>query len=128
MMLQQNPANRPSTDKLLKSSLLLKKASELNILKTEEVNAHLLKTIKIPKKIHYLTDRLPKSNYDSIKSSDGIYKERRSTEKNADSKERQNTLPKLDGILRYHEDLIRKKDREAYRGGSKRPKNNSLQI
>lgn len=27
LMLQQNPANRPSTDKLLKSSLLLRKSS-----------------------------------------------------------------------------------------------------
>ena len=33
-MLQQNPSNRPSTDKLLKSSLLLRKSSELGILKT----------------------------------------------------------------------------------------------
>ena len=38
------------------------------------------------------------------------------------------TLPKLDGILRYHEDMIRKKDRDAYRGGNRRPKNNSLQV
>ena len=37
------------------------------------------------------------------------------------------TLPKLDGILRYHEDMIRKKERDAYRGG-RRPKNNSLQV
>lgn len=40
------------------------------------------------------------------------------------------TLPKLDGILRYHEDLIHKKerDRDSHRAGSRRPKNNSLQV
>ena len=31
LMLQQNPANRPSTEKLLKSSLFLRKSSDLNI-------------------------------------------------------------------------------------------------
>lgn len=30
-MLQQNPVNRPSCDKLLKSALLIKKSKELNI-------------------------------------------------------------------------------------------------
>lgn len=65
-MLQKNPANRPSTDKLLKSSLLCKKAVELNLENTALVNAELLKTIRIPKKMHYLTDRLPKSNYEGI--------------------------------------------------------------
>lgn len=80
-MLQQNPSNRPSTDKLLKSSLLLKKAAELNLEKIDEIDSKLLQTIRIPKKIHYLTDRLPKSNYDSIKSEGGILYHRLSTEK-----------------------------------------------
>ena len=82
-MLQQNPANRPSTDKLLKSSLLLKKASELNIEEDGSGNSNLLRTIRIPNKLHYLTDRLPKSNYESIKSVDGIFplNQRLATEK-----------------------------------------------
>lgn len=62
-MLQKNPANRPSTDKLLNSSLLNKKAVELSLENSGPINAELLKTIRVPKKMHYLTDRLPKSNY-----------------------------------------------------------------
>ena len=81
-----------------------------------------------------MTDRLPKSNYDSIKSSDGLLRDRRAPKE--EGRERQSkivfyigTLPKLDGILRYHEDLIKKKERDGQRGGGmKRPKNNSLQI
>lgn len=68
-MLQQNPANRPSCDKLLKSALLIKKSKELNIEPTHESNSELLKTIRIPKKLLYLTDFLPKSNYESLKNS-----------------------------------------------------------
>lgn len=30
-----------------------------------DLKAELLKTIKIPKKLHYLTDRLPKPNYET---------------------------------------------------------------
>lgn len=32
----------------------------------DETKSELLKTIRIPKKLHYLTDRLPKPNYDNI--------------------------------------------------------------
>lgn len=30
-----------------------------------ELKPELLKTIRIPKKLHYLTDRLPKPNYET---------------------------------------------------------------
>lgn len=65
-MLQKNPTNRPSTDKLLKSSLLLKKARELSLPFDDEIHSALLQTIRIPKKLHSLTDRLPKSKYESM--------------------------------------------------------------
>lgn len=32
----------------------------------QTTNSELLKTIRIPKKLHYLTDRLPKPNYDNL--------------------------------------------------------------
>lgn len=79
LMLQKNPANRPSTEKLLNSSLLNRKAAELNIEKNSTINVELLKTIRVPKKIHYLTDRLPKSNYEGIESSLGLVRDRRLT-------------------------------------------------
>lgn len=33
-------------------------------LKQESTNQELMKTIRLPKKLHYLTDRLPKPNYE----------------------------------------------------------------
>ena len=66
MMLQQKAKNRPSAEKLFSSPIIEKKIEELN-LEAEKMNnseqQKLLKTIRIPKKLHYLTDRLPKSNY-----------------------------------------------------------------
>ena len=69
MMLQQKAKNRPSAEKLFTSSIIENKIMELN-LEAEKMNnsfnEQLLKTIRIPKKLHYLTDRLPKSNYDNL--------------------------------------------------------------
>jgi len=64
MMLQLKPSNRPGTERLLKSSLLTKKSAETGFDPYfKEENHELLKTIRVPKRLHYLTDRLPKSNY-----------------------------------------------------------------
>lgn len=66
-MLQVNASMRPSSDKLLQSSIFVKKSQELNIVHEdfEEMGqSQLLKTIRLPKgNMHYLTDRLPKANY-----------------------------------------------------------------
>lgn len=64
-MLQVNPVMRPSSDKLLQSSVVLKKGEELNIDASETATSisQLLRTIRMPKNLHYLTDRLPKPNY-----------------------------------------------------------------
>jgi hypothetical protein len=35
-------------------------------MKQSDVNNELMKTIRLPKKLHYLTDRLPKPNYDNF--------------------------------------------------------------
>lgn len=59
-----------------------------------------MKTIRIPKKLHYLTDRLPKPNYDklsddkatnSLKNSSSIQHKQRNLSKDS--------LPKLNQIL-----------------------------
>jgi NIMA (never in mitosis gene a)-related kinase len=70
MMLQQKPKSRPSADKILTSALIQKKIEELHMeaLRDSGSNQELMKTIRLPKKLHYLTDRLPKPNYE--KSSD----------------------------------------------------------
>lgn len=62
-MLQVNPANRPDAAQLLSS--IRGKAEELGIDIDHEApqENELLKTIRANKNLHYLTDRLPKSNY-----------------------------------------------------------------
>ena len=65
-MLQLKPKNRPNCDKLLKSQMILKKVGELHLnekMSSSHVHNELLATIKMPRKLQYLTDRLPKSNY-----------------------------------------------------------------
>lgn len=64
-MLQVNPIMRPSSDKILQSSIIVKKGEELNIDPSETASSinQLLKTIRMPKNLHYLTDRLPRPNY-----------------------------------------------------------------
>lgn len=125
-MLQQNPTNRPTTDKLLKSSLILKKSQELNLSFDEDIHSSLLQTIRIPRKLHYLTDRLPKSNYEStIKYENGMFgPSKRMETENREKKLGKGSLPKLDNIIRYHEDLIKRKD--SY--GKIRNRNNSLEV
>lgn len=67
--MQVNPNLRPSAEKLLNSSHVKNKIEELKIYDGDfEGENQLLKTIKMPKNFHYLTDRLPKANYSTLKS------------------------------------------------------------
>ena len=61
-MLQVNPTNRPSADALLKSFSSKMKELDFDVQSESEQN-ELLQTIRADKKLHYLTDRLPQSNY-----------------------------------------------------------------
>ena len=72
LMLQQKPKSRPSAEKILGSALIQKKVEELQIesIQQSDVNQELMKTIRLPKKLHYLTDRLPKPNYDNFSEND----------------------------------------------------------
>jgi Protein kinase domain len=66
MLLQVAPINRPNCDKILKTPIITNKAAY--IFPNEDIQSDtpnkLLKTIKIPKNLLYLTDKLPKPNYD----------------------------------------------------------------
>ena len=66
-MLQLKPKNRPTCDKMLKSQIIQRKMEELHLNDRVGSSSHdqkeLLATIKMPRKLQYLTDRLPKSNY-----------------------------------------------------------------
>jgi len=58
-MLKVNPKIRPSADKILASDLIRKRLNGTLMLESGERSPVMLKTIKLPKNLLYLTDRLP---------------------------------------------------------------------
>jgi len=69
-MLQVNPINRLSCDDLLKNSMIIKRMEILNC-SNSVTHSNLLNTIKLPRNINDINDRLPKkTNYDSDKKKD----------------------------------------------------------
>lgn len=73
MLLQVDPHRRPNCgtlfldlDEIIKMPILQKRQSEQSDMLDEVING-LMNTIRIPKKIHNLQDRLPKPNYSPLK-------------------------------------------------------------
>jgi len=66
-LVQVAPQMRPSCDKILDMPIVRKKIEKLFPGEYEELdpNLALLSTIRVPKNLLYLTDRLPKPAYDS---------------------------------------------------------------
>lgn len=59
---------RPSCDKILEMPIVRKKTEKLfqnDIFEDQNEQLNLLSTIRVPKNLLYLTDRLPKPQYDS---------------------------------------------------------------
>ncbi|CAD8089403.1 unnamed protein product [Paramecium sonneborni] len=65
-LLQVQPHLRPSCDKILQLSAVINRMDD-KVLIEEEGAKFLLQTIRVPRVMHYLTDRLPKPNYAPIK-------------------------------------------------------------
>jgi hypothetical protein len=65
-MLQVNPSKRPSTDELIKNEIFLRKTNSIGntekneVLQKKETPMTLLGTIKLPKNINEINQRLPK--------------------------------------------------------------------
>ena len=62
---------RPSCEKILEMPVVKKKCEKLfpeDFFFDEEPQMNLLSTIRVPKNLLYLTDRLPKPNYDADRS------------------------------------------------------------
>jgi NIMA (never in mitosis gene a)-related kinase len=74
-LLQTDPNLRPSCgifirnyiDKILAMPSVLKHLNEKTLIEPDEAIPELLRTIRIPKNMHYLTDKLPKPNYIPVK-------------------------------------------------------------
>jgi serine/threonine protein kinase len=68
-LLQVSPHLRPSCDKMLQLPAVLKRMDDKHLTEIDETfQANLLTTIRIPKNLHFLTERLPKANYSPIKT------------------------------------------------------------
>ncbi|CAD8184138.1 unnamed protein product [Paramecium pentaurelia] len=65
-LLQVQPHLRPSCDKILQLQAIVNRLDD-KILVEEEGAKFLLQTIRVPRNMHYLTDRLPKPNYNPIR-------------------------------------------------------------
>lgn len=69
MLLKVNPQLRPNCDKVLSAPPIQRKLDDKLMLENDEDHvAELLNTIKMPTNQHYLTDKLPKQNYNPIKT------------------------------------------------------------
>ena len=68
MLLMVNAEARPSCDKILKNPIIQKRIEYFKSFSSEEVGEDqaLLQTIRIPKNLLFLSDRLPAPNYDNI--------------------------------------------------------------
>jgi len=67
-LLQVSPHLRPGCDKMLQLPAMLKRIEDKHLTELDEnFQNSLLNTIRIPKNIHFLTDRLPKANYNPMK-------------------------------------------------------------
>ena len=58
---------RPTCEKILQSPALVNRMNE-QIVQVDEVDPEFMKTIIFPKKLHCLTERLPKPNYIPLKT------------------------------------------------------------
>lgn len=107
--------------------MIQKKIEELTIevsSPSEEIKEQLLRTIRIPKNLHYLTDQLPKPNYGNESDVQSSYtmgnspvhhRPKRNTTNNRSSK---SSLPKLSQVLRSnHTPQLVEKKRNKNRGG-----------
>lgn len=68
-LLQVSPHLRPSCDKILQLPAIIKRMEERHLTEAEDAMQNaLLNTIRIPKNLHFLTERLPKANYALLKT------------------------------------------------------------
>ena len=66
-LLQVTPHLRPNCDKILQFPAIMKRIEDRHLFEVDEDVPLLLNTIRFPKNLHYLTDRLPGPNYNPVK-------------------------------------------------------------
>ena len=73
LLIQVKPEKRPSCDELLQNEIIIKKIEYFKLMKNNNFDENdeeqfLLKTICVPKSLTFLSNQLPKPNYDKIKN------------------------------------------------------------
>ncbi len=66
LLIRVEPESRPNCDQILKHTIIQNKIELLNKTSESELKDQLLQTIKIPKNLLLLTDRLPRPNYQNM--------------------------------------------------------------
>ena len=76
-----------------------------------------MSTIRIPKKLNYLTDRLPGANYEAVNRgiSRSVSQKRNDIPRYQNNHQSMNkaNFPKIDKILKHHEKIIDEKKRSV---------------
>ena len=69
MLLQVNPKKRPDATKLLALPSIIKRMNDKHLqeIENEDLVPEMLNTIRIPKNLKFLSETLPKPNYEPMK-------------------------------------------------------------
>ena len=103
LLIQVKPEKRPSCDDILKNDIIIKKIKYLNMISKKNIfdendeEQFLLKTICIPKSLTFLSNQLPKPNYNKKKFTNN--KNKKIMLKNYNSYSNFINLPKKTNIL-----------------------------
>jgi NIMA (never in mitosis gene a)-related kinase 1/4/5 len=68
-MLNVNPASRPDCQQLLQNPVMLKRMKDAHLQEIDdnELKEEMLRTITIPKNLKFLSETLPKPNYEPLR-------------------------------------------------------------
>ena len=100
-LLHVHPENRPSPDMILKHPIIQKRL-EFFKTHTEDMNGQdhmLLQTIRIPKNLLFLTDRLPQANYNNNKGKKKVLNTSSKNQQTANNNEEEPTRREKDNII-----------------------------
>ena len=105
-LLQVNPKLRPSCEQILNHPIIQKRIEYFKSLSSEKENQNnsgnnksLLKTIHMPKNLLFLSDKLPKPNYDKIKNNNEVPEINQKSYRSYQNEQKElETIPKINQI------------------------------
>ena len=114
MLLKVNPQLRPNCDKVLSSPPVIRRIEEKHCQESDEdLVPELLGTIKIPANFHYLTDKLPKANYNPILTRNSCKADMMKKDLNRDEKMEMSHDESMDSSMIKKSERDRDRDRNS---------------